>query len=51
VPELRGLEYATEVSQALLANAHQSSARELLAIIAPENVASQNVCHWLSYSQ
>jgi RimJ/RimL family protein N-acetyltransferase len=44
VPECRGLGYATE---ALLAKAHQTYAGELLAIIALENLASQNVCHKL----
>jgi RimJ/RimL family protein N-acetyltransferase len=43
VPERRGLGYATEASRALLARAHQSYRGELLAIIAPGNVASQNV--------
>jgi hypothetical protein len=50
VPECRGLGYATEASQALLAKAHQTYAGELLAIIAPENLASQNVCHKLGFT-
>ena len=50
VPECRGLGYATEASQALLARAHQMYAGELLAIIAPENLASQNVCRKLGFT-
>lgn len=50
VPECRGLGYATEASQALLAKAHQTYAGELLAIIAPENLASQNVCRKLGFT-
>lgn len=50
VPECRGLGYATEASQALLAKAHQAYAGELLAIIAPENLASQNVCRKLGFT-
>ena len=50
VPECRGLGYATEASQALLARAHQSYAGDLLAIIAPENLASQNVCRKLGFT-
>jgi RimJ/RimL family protein N-acetyltransferase len=50
VPECRGLGYATEASQALLARAHRSYAGELLAIIAPENLASQNVCRKLGFT-
>jgi RimJ/RimL family protein N-acetyltransferase len=46
----RGLGYATEASQALLAKAHQTYAGELLAIIAPENPASQNVCRKLGFT-
>jgi RimJ/RimL family protein N-acetyltransferase len=49
VPECRGLGYATEASQALLAKAHQVYAGELLAIIDPENLASQNVCRKLGF--
>jgi hypothetical protein len=47
VPECRGLGYATE---ALLAKAHQTYAGELLAIIALENLACQNVCHKLGFT-
>ncbi len=47
VPERRCLGYATEA--ALLARAHQTYAGELLAIIAPENLASQNVCRKLGF--
>ena len=43
VPERRGLGYATEASQALLATAGRTYTGELLAIIAPGNLASQNV--------
>lgn len=50
VPERRGLGYATEASRALLAKAHQTYAGELLAIIAPENLASQNVCRKLGFT-
>src|SRR5215472_12318449 len=50
VPECRGLGSATEASQALLAKAHQTYLGELLAIIAPENLASQHVCHKLGFS-
>jgi RimJ/RimL family protein N-acetyltransferase len=50
VPERRGLGYATEASQALLAKAHQSYEGELLSIIAPENLASQNVCRKLGFT-
>lgn len=50
VPECRGLGYATEASQALLARAHQTHAGELLCIIAPENRASQNVCRKLGFA-
>ena len=50
VPECRGRGYATEASQALLAQAHQTYAGELLAIIAPENLASQNVCRKLGFT-
>ena len=49
-PESRGLGYATEASQALLAQARQAYAGELLAIIAPENLASQNVCRKLGFT-
>jgi RimJ/RimL family protein N-acetyltransferase len=49
VPDCRGLGYATEASQALLAKARQTYAGELLAIIAPENHASQNVCRKLRF--
>jgi RimJ/RimL family protein N-acetyltransferase len=49
-PECRGLGYATEASQALLAKAHQTYADELLAIIDPDNLASQNVCRKLGFT-
>jgi RimJ/RimL family protein N-acetyltransferase len=50
VPECRGLGYATEASQALLTTAHQTYTGELLAIIAPENLASQSVCRKLGFT-
>ncbi len=50
VRECRGRGYATEASQALLARAHQTYAGEVLAIIAPDNLASQNVCRKLGFS-
>ncbi|WP_162605763.1 GNAT family N-acetyltransferase [Jiangella aurantiaca] len=50
VPERRGLGYATEAGQALLAKARRTYAGELLAIIAPENHASQNVCRKLGFT-
>jgi RimJ/RimL family protein N-acetyltransferase len=50
VPECRGLGYATEASQALLAKAHRTYEGELLAIIAPENVRSQNVSRKLGFT-
>lgn len=50
VPERRGLGYATEASRALLAKAHETFVGELLAIIAPENRASQVVCHRLGFA-
>jgi RimJ/RimL family protein N-acetyltransferase len=50
VPECRGLGYATEASRALLDQARQTYAGELLAIIAPENLASQNVARNLGFT-
>jgi RimJ/RimL family protein N-acetyltransferase len=50
VPECRGLGYATEASRALLDQARQTYAGELLAIIAPENLASQNVARKLGFT-
>lgn len=50
VPAYRGRGYATEASQALLAKAHQTYSGELLAIIAPDNLASQNVGHKLGFT-
>ena len=49
IPERRGIGYATEASQALLARAQQSYRGELLAIIASENLASQNVAGKLGF--
>jgi RimJ/RimL family protein N-acetyltransferase len=50
VPQCRGRGYATEASQALLARARRTYAGELLAIIAPDNLASQNVCRKLGFA-
>jgi RimJ/RimL family protein N-acetyltransferase len=50
VPERRGLGYATEASAALLAKAHRANAGELLAIIDPRNLASQNVIRKLGFT-
>ena len=50
VRECRGLGYATEAGQALLALARRTYVGELLAIIAPENLASQNVCRKLGFT-
>lgn len=49
VADCRGLGYATEANQALLAKARQSHDGELLAVIAPDNLASQNVCRKLGF--
>jgi RimJ/RimL family protein N-acetyltransferase len=49
LPQYRGLGYATEASQALLAKARQTYAGEPLAIIDPHNLASQNVCRKLGF--
>jgi RimJ/RimL family protein N-acetyltransferase len=50
VPACRGLGYATEAGKALLTKARQTYAGELLAIIAPENLASRNVCRKLGFT-
>ena len=50
VPRCRGRGYATEAGQALMATAHRTYTGELLAIIAPENLASQRVCHILGFT-
>jgi len=50
VPECRGLGYATEASLALLSQAGQQYAGELLALTALENLASQNVCLKLGFT-
>jgi RimJ/RimL family protein N-acetyltransferase len=49
-PEARGLGYATEASQALFARARQTFSGELLAIVDPNNHASQNVCRKLGFT-
>jgi RimJ/RimL family protein N-acetyltransferase len=46
----RGRGYATEASRALLSRARQTRPGELLAIIAPENLASQNVGRKLGFT-
>jgi RimJ/RimL family protein N-acetyltransferase len=46
----RGMGYATEASQALLARAHQTFSGEMLAIIDPDNRASQSVCRKLGFA-
>lgn len=50
VSQCRGLGYATEAGQALLAKAHRTYEGELLVIIARENLASQNVCRKLGFT-
>jgi RimJ/RimL family protein N-acetyltransferase len=50
VPESRGLGYATEASEALLACAGETFSGELLAIIDPANPASQHVCRKLGFA-
>ena len=50
VPECRGLGYATEAGRALLAKARATYSGELLAIIAPDNLASQKVCRKLGFT-
>jgi RimJ/RimL family protein N-acetyltransferase len=50
VPESRGLGYATEASQVLLARASETFSGELLAIIDPANHASQSVCRKLGFA-
>jgi RimJ/RimL family protein N-acetyltransferase len=50
VREARGMGYATEASQALLATAHETFSGELLAMIDPANHASQNVCRKLGFA-
>jgi RimJ/RimL family protein N-acetyltransferase len=50
IPERRGRGYATEASRALLAGAQQTYRGELLAIIAPGNLASQNVAAKLGFA-
>jgi RimJ/RimL family protein N-acetyltransferase len=49
VPESRGIGYATEAGQALLARAREVFSGELLAIIDPANHPSQNVCGKLGF--
>jgi RimJ/RimL family protein N-acetyltransferase len=50
VPQCRGFGYATEASQALLAKARETYAGELLCLIHPENIPSQNVCRKLGFT-
>jgi RimJ/RimL family protein N-acetyltransferase len=49
VPQARGMGYATEASLAVLSIAAQTFPGELLAIIHPENVASNNVAEKLGF--
>jgi RimJ/RimL family protein N-acetyltransferase len=49
VPSARGKGYATEAGKALMARAAAEYSGELLAIIAPDNLASQNVCRKLGF--
>jgi RimJ/RimL family protein N-acetyltransferase len=50
VRQVRRRGYATEASQALLSTVRHTHADDLLAIIAPENLASQNVCRKLGFT-
>jgi RimJ/RimL family protein N-acetyltransferase len=50
VPASRGMGYATEASQALLARAGDVFSGELLAIIDPANLPSRNVCSKLGFA-
>jgi RimJ/RimL family protein N-acetyltransferase len=50
VPASRGIGYATEASQALLARARETFSGELLAIIDPANHSSQRVCRKLGFA-
>ena len=49
VPGSRGVGYATEASQALLAHAAETFSGEVLAVIDPANHPSQNVCRKLGF--
>ena len=48
-PQCRGLGYATEAGLALMSVARETYRGELLAIIAPHNLPSQNVCRKLGF--
>jgi RimJ/RimL family protein N-acetyltransferase len=50
IPQCRGRGLTTEASQALLSRARQTYTGELLAIIAPDNIPSQNVCGKLGFA-
>jgi RimJ/RimL family protein N-acetyltransferase len=50
VPEARGRGYSTEAGRAILADAAKTYQGEILAIIDPANLASQNVAHKLGFS-
>ena len=50
VPECRGIGYASEASQALLARAGETFSGQLLALIHPVNHASENVCRKLGFA-
>jgi len=49
-PEARGRGYSTEAGRAMLAEASKTYRGELLAMIDPENHASQSVAHKLGFS-
>ena len=49
VPEARGKGYATEAGRALLTLAEETFSGEILAMIDPTNVLSQNVTHKLGF--
>jgi RimJ/RimL family protein N-acetyltransferase len=50
IPECRGLGYATEAANALLALARRTYEGELLAVIAPDNLPSQKVIGKLGFT-
>ena len=50
IPRCRGLGYATEASNALLAVARRTYEGELLAVIAPDNLPSQKVIGKLGFA-
>src|SRR5207302_1942096 len=50
IPEARGRGYATEATKAVLAVATESFEGELLAMIVPANLASQNVARKVGFT-